>query len=143
LTPSDERYVDEVVESCAGALTEPLVPVLVHHDFSLANTNYERRDGDVVATGVFDLGEAHSGDGEEDVVRFLFRRRREQREAFVGAYADQHPFRPGAGDRLTLYALADLLFMWEVSHRVTKWFGDRDLATVAEPILDNARAASS
>ncbi len=92
---------------------------------------------------MFDLGEAHVGDGEEDLVRFLFRRRREQREAFVAAYTDERPLRAGAGDRLSLYALADILFMWEVSQRITNWFGDATFIDTAKPIIDNARMAAS
>lgn len=142
LSADAELYVDRLVESCSHALAEPFVPVLVHHDFSLANTNYTRLDGRYRATGVFDLGEAHVGDGEEDLVRFLFRRKREQREAFVGAYTDVQPFRPGAGDRLALYALADFLFMWAVSTRVTNWFGDASFVESAEPVIERARAAA-
>ena len=83
--PADaERFIDEVLASCSEALTERLVPVLVHHDFSLANTNYQTTDAGYHATGVFDLGEAHIGDGEEDLIRFLFRRKRPERAAFPG-----------------------------------------------------------
>ena len=141
LTPDDQRYIDRTIESCADALTEPLTAMLVHHDFSLANTNYELIDRHYRATGVFDLGEAHLGDGEEDLVRFLFRRRRDQRVAFIKAYTAQHPFRAGAGDRVTLYALADLLFMWEVSQRTTHWFADASFVGTAQPTLDRARNA--
>ncbi|MEO6469312.1 MAG: phosphotransferase [Acidimicrobiia bacterium] len=134
-----ERYIDMLIESCSPAFTEPFVPVLVHHDFSLANTSYERIDGQLRATGVFDLGVAHIGDGEEDLVRFRFRRKREQREAFVATYSARHPFRPGAGDRIALHALADLLFIWEVSKRVTNWFGDASFVDTAEAVVDTVR----
>jgi hygromycin-B 7''-O-kinase len=123
LSAADERFIDELLGSCSAALDEPLVSVMVHHDFSLANTTYLDADDGFVASGVFDLGEVHIGDGEEDLVRFLFRRRREQRR--------------------TLYALADLLFMWEVSTRVTGWFGDAAFVAIAEPIIRNAREAAS
>jgi hygromycin-B 7''-O-kinase len=142
--PADaERYIDGLIVSCSDALAEPFVPVLVHHDFSLANTNYEPFEDGYRATGVFDLGEAHVGDGEEDLVRFLFRRRREQRDVFVATYVSEQPLRAGAGDRLSLYALADLLFMWEVSQRITNWFGDASFNDTAKPIIDNARMAAS
>jgi aminoglycoside phosphotransferase (APT) family kinase protein len=143
LSPEAERYIDEVIERSSEALLEPLVPTLVHHDFSLANTNYATVDGRYRATGVFDLGEAHLGDGEEDLVRFIFRRKAEQRAAFVAAYADRRPFRPGASDRLALYALADLLFMWEVSQRLTNWFGAVPFVETAEPVIRAARMAAS
>ena len=143
LSPDAERFIDEVVASCSDALSEPLVPVLVHHDFSLANTNYESVDAGYRATGVFDLGEAHVGDGEEDLIRFLFRRKRPERAAFLAAYTDAHPLRVGAADRLSLYALADLLFMWEVSNRVTGWFAGSTFTETVAPFIDIVRAAVS
>jgi aminoglycoside phosphotransferase (APT) family kinase protein len=143
LSLDTERYIDRLIESCSDALTEPFVPVLVHHDFSLANTNYELLDDGYRATGVFDLGEAHVGHGEEDLVRFLFRRKRAQREAFVAAYTEERPLRAGAGDRLSLFALADLLFMWGISRRITNWFGDAAFIEIAKPIIENARMAAN
>ena len=143
LTSDAEVYVDELIESCSQALTEPFVPVLVHHDFSLANTNFDEVDDGYRACGVFDLGEAHVGDGEEDLVRFLFRRKSEQRAAFVGAYTDRRPLRPRAEDRLALYALADFLFMWEVSKTVTNWFGHATFVETAEPVINKARMVAS
>jgi aminoglycoside phosphotransferase (APT) family kinase protein len=134
-----ERFIDEVIEACAAALTEPLVAVLVHHDFSLANTNYDATGAGFRATGVFDLGEVHIGDGEEDLIRFLFRRKRQERAAFIAAYSNEHPFRPGAGDRLSLYALADLLFMWEVSQQFTGWFAGSTFVETVAPFLDLLR----
>ena len=138
-----EIYIDEIIDSCSPALAEPFVPVLVHHDFSLGNTNFDEVDDGYRARGVFDLGEAHVGDGEEDLVRFLFRRKREQRAAFIEAYIDRRPLRPGAADRLALYALADLFFMWEVSKRFTNWFGDASFVDTAKPIIEKVRMAAS
>lgn len=94
-------------------------------------------------TGVFDLGDAHAGDGEEDLVRFLFRRKQEQRESFVAAYVAERPWRRGAGDRLSLYALADLLFMWRVSRSGANWFGDASFIEAAAPVIERARLAAS
>ena len=106
LLSDDERFIDALLESSVGALDEPLTPVLVHHDFSLANTIYAGAGGDHEATGVLDLGEAHIGDGDEDLIRFLFRRKAAQRRAFVAAYRRRSPARPGAGDRLAIYAVS-------------------------------------
>ena len=142
LSAEAERFIDEVVASCSAALTEHLAPVLVHHDFSLANTNYESAGSGYGATGLFDLGEAHIGDGEEDLVRFLFRRKRQERAAFISSYTNERPLRAGAGDRLSLYAIADLLFMWEVSHRVTSWFGDATFVETVSPFLGILRSAA-
>jgi hygromycin-B 7''-O-kinase len=98
LQADDERFIDGLIDSCSSALQEPFSAVVVHHDFSLANTNYEESGNAYRATGVFDLGEAHFGNGEEDLVRFLFRRRRVQRDALLHAYTD----RKGSGCPLPL-----------------------------------------
>lgn len=143
LSAEAERFIDEVLASCCEALTERFVPVLVHHDFSLANTNYQTAGAGYHATGVFDLGEAHIGDGDEDVIRFLFRRKRPERAAFLAAYTEVKPLRAGAGDRLAVYALADLLFMWEVSNRVTHWFAGSTFTETVAPFLEILRAAAT
>ena len=142
LSIEDERFIDGLLESSAAALDDPFVPVLVHHDFSLANTTYAHSDNGYDPVGVFDLGEAHIGDGNEDLIRFLFRRRGEQRQAFVQAYR-RTARAPTGGDRLAIYALADVLFLWNVSARVTNWFGDATFVDVASPVITNARDTSS
>jgi aminoglycoside phosphotransferase (APT) family kinase protein len=144
LSTEAELFIDEVVESCADALTEPFTPVLVHHDFAPGNVNFERRADRFEPTGVFDLMEAYLADGEEDLVRMLWRVGHDERQAFVGAYAAHHPFRPGAGERLAIYALADWLVIWEYARRTGSWFEDE--ATFVEtgrPIVDRARAVAS
>ncbi len=77
--------------------------------------------------GVFDLFEAYLADGEEDLVRMLWQFNRAQREAFVAAYKAHHPLRPGASDRLALYALSDWMVIWEYGKRVGQWFDDANV----------------
>ncbi|MEA3020938.1 MAG: hygromycin-B 7-O-kinase [Actinomycetota bacterium] len=136
-----EQYIDATIDACVAGLDERLTPVMVHHDFSLANTNYQRTDASFDFTGLFDLGEAHIGDGEEDLVRFLFRRKRAERDAFVGAYRERRTLRAGSAQRVTLYALADFLFMWQVSARVTNWFGDSSFVEAASRVIDTVQDA--
>jgi hygromycin-B 7''-O-kinase len=52
LSADAERYIDALIESCSDSLAEPFVPVLVHHDFSLENTNYEPFEDTYRATWV-------------------------------------------------------------------------------------------
>jgi aminoglycoside phosphotransferase (APT) family kinase protein len=138
LSTEAELWLDDLIEHCADALDEPFTPVLVHHDFKVENLNFERG----VASGVFDLSEAYLADGEEDLVRMLWIcDTDEQRDAFVGAYIGARPLRPGASDRLALYALADWLVVWEYGRRVG-WFSEEFVET-ARPIVDRARAAAS
>lgn len=150
LEPDDERYIDDVIERHADALRVPVDPVLVHHDYKLGNTSFVRRGDGFEACGVFDLMEAYFGDGEEDLVRTLWsynqsRRDRSmsdaQAEAFVGTYAASRPLRPGAADRLALYALSDWLVIFGYVRRHQHELDDVTFRETAEPIVARAWAA--
>ncbi len=140
LSTEAELYIDEVIKSCSPALSEPFTPVLVHHDFTVGNTNF---DDDIKMCGVFDLFEAYLADGEEDLVRMLWQFNSGQREAFVGAYTDTRPLRPGSSDRLALYALSDWMVICEYGKRVGQWFEDVNFMDRIQPILKSARAVGS
>jgi aminoglycoside phosphotransferase (APT) family kinase protein len=119
--------------------------VVVHHDFKHANLNFEPGRAGYTATGVFDLFEAYLADGEEDLVRMLWTvETDEQRRAFVDAYTGSRPLRPGASDRLALYALSDWLVIWEYGRRVGAFFDeDATFVETARPIVDRARAIAA
>jgi hygromycin-B 7''-O-kinase len=135
-----ELFIDELIESCAPALREPFTPVLVHHDFKLGNLNFT---DELVPSGVFDLFEAYIADGEEDIVRMLWSvDSDEQRRAFVDAYAAHYPLRPGAAERLVLYAVSDWMVIWEYGKRVGSWFEDTTFMQTIQPIVRNARAVA-
>jgi aminoglycoside phosphotransferase (APT) family kinase protein len=141
LSTDAERLIDELIEANADALDEPFTPVLVHHDFKFGNLNFDPSTYE--ATGVFDLGEAYLGDGEEDVVRMLWLvEDPNERSAFVDAYTGNWPFRPGASERLVLYSLCDRLVVWEYGTR-NGWFGDTTFLDNIRPIIANARAIGS
>lgn len=152
LTADDERFIDDVIERHAEALGVPFGPVLVHHDFKLGNTSYLQRDEGFEASGVFDLMEAYFGDGEEDLVRTFWSYNRsargrsvpmndEQLDAFVRAYASSRPMRPGAGDRLAIYALSDWLVIFGYGRRNAVWYDNVTFMQTAEPIVARAQAA--
>jgi aminoglycoside phosphotransferase (APT) family kinase protein len=142
LATEAELYIDDLIEKHSPALREPFTPVLVHHDFKPGNLNF---DPDTLEPeGVFDLMEAYIADPEEDVVRMLWSvDNDEQRKAFVDAYTADQAFRPGAADRLTLYALSDWLVVWEYGHRMASWFEDTTFMERVQPIIKNARAVVS
>jgi hygromycin-B 7''-O-kinase len=144
LSTGAEQYIDDLLEACSPALSEPFTPVLVHHDFKLGNLNFEPADGGFEPTGVFDLMEAYIADGEEDIVRMLWSvKTDEERNAFVDVYTAHHPFRPGAGERLAIYALSDWMVIWEYGKRVGSWFEDTTFMETIQPIVRNARAIGS
>jgi aminoglycoside phosphotransferase (APT) family kinase protein len=142
LSTEAELFIDELIESNAAALDEPFTPVLVHHDFKYGNLNF---DPDTYgSTGVFDLNEAYLGDGEEDLVRMMWLvKDPDERRAFVRAYVENWPLRPGAAERLMLYMLADRMVIWEYGRRVAGWFGDTTFLADVRPFLDLARAVGS
>ncbi len=141
LTAPAELFIDAMIDECASSLAEPFEPVLVHHDFTLGNLNFKESGRGFVATGVFDLFESYFGDGEEDLVRILQHLgTAAERRAFAGAYSAHRPLRPGASQRLALYALADFLICWEYAKRNRVWFEDADFLECVRPIIANARA---
>lgn len=142
LSTEAELWLDELIEECAPALAVPFTPVLVHHDFKPGNLNFGRAGDGFEPSGVFDLFEAYIADGEEDVVRMLWSVERSEREAFVKAYTEQHPFRDGAADRLALYAVCDWMVMWEYGRRHGIWFEDTTFMESIGPIVANARAVA-
>jgi hygromycin-B 7''-O-kinase len=143
LSTEAELYLDELIDECAPALDEPFTPVLVHHDFKPGNLNFERTAGGFEPSGVFDLMEAYIADGEEDVVRMLWSVEADEREAFVDAYTAHNPFRPGASERLALYAVCDWLVIWEYGRRHGIWFEETTFMESVGPIVANARAVAA
>ena len=144
LSTEAERYIDEILERHAPALSEPFTPVLVHHDFKPGNLNFERDGETFVATGVFDLMEAYLADGEEDISRMLWSvQTDDERGAFMDAYVADVPLRDGCEDRAILYALADWIVIWEYGKRNGVWFGDQTFMDSFRPILRNVRAVTS
>ncbi len=141
LSTEAELYIDQLIEENADALKEPFTPVLVHHDFKFGNLNFDPET--LESTGVFDLFEAYIGDGEEDLVRMLWLvETPDERRAFVEAYTDAWPLRPGAEQRLQLYALSDYMVIWEYGQR-HGWFGDATFLDKIKPIVKNAGAVAS
>jgi aminoglycoside phosphotransferase (APT) family kinase protein len=143
LSTEAELYLDELIEECAPALDEPFTPVLVHHDFKPGNLNFERTTRGFEPSGVFDLMEAYIADGEEDLVRMLWLVDAAESRAFVEAYAAHNPLRPGAAERLSLYAVADWMVIWEYRLRHGILAEDATFMESVSPIVANARAVAS
>jgi len=143
LSTEAELYLDELVEACAPALEEPFTPVLVHHDFKHGNLNYERQARGFESTGVFDLMEAYIADGEEDLVRMLWLVDLPEARAFVDAYTAHNPLRPGAAERLSLYAVADWMVIWGYRLKHGILAEDATFLDSVKPIVANARAVAS
>jgi hygromycin-B 7''-O-kinase len=143
LSTEAELWLDQLIEECAPALAEPFDPVLVHHDFKYGNLNFEPTADGFESSGVFDLFEAYFGDGEEDLVRTLWLVGADERRGFVDAYTSYYPLRPGARERLALYAVCDWLVIWEYHRRHGILPEDTLFMERVGPIVANARAVAS
>jgi len=122
-TQADADWVEGIIEAARPALQVAFQPCVVLQDYKEANLTVSRRSGaheNWRVTGVFDLMEAFAGDGEADLVRstagYLDYAPALAR-AFVDAYFDRLPQRPGFAARYALYMLRDRLIYWEYFHR--------------------------
>jgi aminoglycoside phosphotransferase (APT) family kinase protein len=127
LRDADRAFIDRVVEDTQDALAEPFQPCFVHHDFKEGNLLVEQAGDGWRLSGVFDLMTCAFGDGEQDLSRMtagLASRDREAARAFLTAYREQCPFRPGYAERFRFYMLIDRLILWEYGRRNRVWFAE-------------------
>jgi hygromycin-B 7''-O-kinase len=122
---ADRELIDRVVEESVGALDEPFVPCFVHFDFAPGNCHVERAAGGWRLSGLFDLMTCAFADGEQDLSRMtalLSRPEPETAKAFLNAYRERCPLRPGYRQRFRIYMLMDRLVLWEYGRRDGGWF---------------------
>lgn len=119
-TASDGVWVEKMLALAEDALDVPFQPCVVMEDYKPANTVLEYTDGMWRVSGVFDLMEAHFGDGEADLSRtvamYLMEDPQLARE-FVQAYFKGKPPRAGFAERFSIYMLHDRLIIWEYLQR--------------------------
>jgi aminoglycoside phosphotransferase (APT) family kinase protein len=124
-TDEDVAWVEQIIADARDALAEPFVPVLVHTDFKEGNAVAERSGDGWRISGIFDLAEAHAGDGEVDLSRGYCEyvvREPELAATYVRTYTGLRPPRPGFAERFRHYALHDRLILWEYGQRNGVWF---------------------
>lgn len=120
-TAADEAWVDALLTRAADALQVPYTPCCVLPDFQENNAAAARNaDGTWRLSGVFDLMGAYFGDGEKALARQLrgyLARDHAPAVAYLRAFFERRPPRPGVRERLAVYLLADALTLWEWSLR--------------------------
>jgi hygromycin-B 7''-O-kinase len=119
-TVSDVAWVDRVIRDNQEAMHEPWHISLVLRDFKEANMVAQQQRGEWQISGVFDLMEAHFGDGECDLVRQVghyLRTAPIYAAEFVREYLRQRPVAPGFAERQQLYMLYDSLIIWSYFQR--------------------------
>lgn len=125
-TDEDVAWAESVMDDAREALAVPFEATLVHTDYHEGNVVIVRRGaGAWRVSGIFDLMDMYMGDGEADLPRsFVAFHRKDppDGEAFVRAYADLRPLRPGFAARWRVYMLRDRLVFWEYGQRNNLWF---------------------
>jgi aminoglycoside phosphotransferase (APT) family kinase protein len=125
-TPADIAWVHGYVAAAKEALAVPFVPTFVHHDYKPGNAVMQQSaPGRWRVSGVFDFQEGFVGDGEEDLSRAtceLAGMDRALGRAFVGAYLERRPSRPGFRERFAAYLIRDRLVIWWYGQKHGCWF---------------------
>lgn len=119
-TDSDAGWVDGVIRDNQEAMHQPWDITLVLRDFKEANMVAQQQQGEWQISGVFDLMEAHFGDGESDLVRQVghyLRRSPAYAGEFIREYLRLRPVADGFVERQQLYMLYDSLIIWSYFQR--------------------------
>lgn len=112
---ADAQWVENLIASSQEALNDTFQPCFVDHDYKEANVVVTLADDKWTISGVFDLMNAHFGDGEAGLARLMFMYIIEDRrlaEAYIQAYVQNRPPRPGFKERYVLYMLDNCLMLW-------------------------------
>ena len=119
-TASDVAWVERVIRDNREAMDQPWNTSLVLRDFKEANMVAQQQQAEWQISGLFDLMEAHFGDGESDLVRQVghyLRTAPTYATEFVREYLRQRPVAPGFIERQQLYMLYDSLIIWSYFQR--------------------------
>ena len=120
-TDLDAAWVERVVRNNQAAMHKPWSISLVLRDFKEANLVAQKQQGEWQISGVFDLMEAHFGDGDSDLVRqvghYLRRAAPMYAGEFIREYLQLRPVAPGFIEWQQLYMLYDSLIIWSYFQR--------------------------
>jgi hygromycin-B 7''-O-kinase len=119
-TTSDIAWVERVLRNNQEAMYQPWKVSLVVRDFKEANMVAQKQEDEWQISGLFDLMEAHFGDGECDLVRqvgHFLRTAPIYAGEFVREYLRQRPVTSGFVERQQLYMLYDSLIIWSYFQR--------------------------
>ncbi len=119
-TVLDVAWVEQVIGDNQEAMHKPWTISLVLRDFKEANMVAQQHQGKWQISGVFDLMEAHFGDGESDLVRQVghyLRTAPTYAGEFIQEYLRLRPVSNGFVERQQLYMLYDSLIIWSYFQR--------------------------
>jgi hygromycin-B 7''-O-kinase len=113
--PDDTVWARDLIARGRDALAIPFQPCVVMEDYHPGNVTITGEDGRWRVSGVFDLMTLRFGDGEADLARLGRMYAYEEprlAKAFICAYLDRRPPRPGFAQRFPIYLLHDSLIIW-------------------------------
>nr|WP_240489921.1 phosphotransferase [Actinomadura atramentaria] len=119
-TAADRAWTAGLLAENEAATSVPFTPSLVVEDYKEGNTVVARDGGTWRVSGVFDLAQCYFGDGEADLPRTLCSYLDEDpglARAFLAAYLDARPPRPGFSARAATHLLVDRAMLWEFFQR--------------------------
>lgn len=115
-TAEDLFWVEKRIADAQDALDDAFEPCLLMEDYKEGNLVVTQYDERWQVSGVFDLMEAHFGDGEADLSRVIAEYLDEDPQlarAFFDAYRQYKPLRPGFAQRFPIYMLLDRAILWD------------------------------
>ncbi len=130
ITDEDVRWIDQVLTSARGALSEPFVPCFVMQDYKESNVVVKNVDVRWEVSGVFDFMESCFSDGEIDLSRIVAMYIDEDKELakqFIEEYTSRKPPRSGFSERFRVYMLAERITIWDYYQRHGHPFWDKRL----------------
>jgi hygromycin-B 7''-O-kinase len=119
-TSEDIFWVEERIDEAQDALDEPFEPCVLMEDYKEGNLVVTQHDGRWQVSGVFDLMEAHFGDGEADLSRPIAEYLNENPQLaamFFAGYRNHKSLRPHFAKRFPIYMLLDRVILWEFFQR--------------------------
>ncbi|HEX4203941.1 MAG TPA: phosphotransferase [Ktedonobacteraceae bacterium] len=119
-TLADISWVEELIVDAEDALNEQFEPCLLMEDYKEGNLVVMQDGERWQVSGVFDLMEAHFGDGEADLSRPIGEYLNEDSQLaseFFAAYRKHKALRPEFARRFPIYMLLDRVILWAFFQR--------------------------
>ncbi len=120
ITTADVTWAEKLITDAQEALLIAFQPCFVTGDYQTGNLVVSHKNGSWHISGIFDLMEAHFSDGEADLSRMAALYIDEDPQlayAFIQAYVNKKPSRPGFSSRFQIYMLLDRLVIWSFCHK--------------------------
>lgn len=117
----DIKWVREKLSRSRGAMELDFRPSIVYQDFKPANMNIDRENGKLFISGIFDLMESYSGNGESDLSRmyavYTENDRLDLAQAFKDEYLKGDVKQEGFDERFLVFMLYDRAIIWDWKQR--------------------------